>query len=153
MLMRGIPLDRLSYVGGSDARTILGKDENALLRLWQEKRGELAPEDLSGNLIVQFGCATEEPALVRARDGAQYRRGPTLRPPPQARLDGCDPGRNRAGRRRGVRGEVHAALELRRGRRRGQAHATSTQHVGDGSAGLSLPPDRLLPLCLQSHSR
>ena len=58
--MRGIPLDRLSYVGGSDARTILGKDENALLRLWQEKRGELAPEDLSGNLLVQFGCATEE---------------------------------------------------------------------------------------------
>ena len=58
--MRGIFLDRLSYVGGSDARTILGKDENALLRLWQEKRGDLAPEDLSGNLLVQFGCVTEE---------------------------------------------------------------------------------------------
>ena len=58
--MRGIPLDRLSYVGGSDARTILGKDENALIRLWQEKRGEIEPEDLSGNLLVQFGCATEE---------------------------------------------------------------------------------------------
>ena len=53
-------LDRASYIGGSDARTILGKDENALLRLWQEKRGELEPEDLSGNLLVQFGCATEE---------------------------------------------------------------------------------------------
>jgi len=52
--------DRCSYLGGSDARTILGKDENALLRLWQEKRGDLAPEDLSGNLLVQFGCATEE---------------------------------------------------------------------------------------------
>jgi predicted phage-related endonuclease len=58
--MRGIPLDRLSYVGGSDARTFLGKDENALLRLWQEKRGEIGREDLSGNLLVQFGCATEE---------------------------------------------------------------------------------------------
>src|SRR5215208_6066804 len=58
--MRGIPLDRLSYVGGSDARTILGEDQKALLRLWQEKRGELAPEDLSGNLLVQFGGATEE---------------------------------------------------------------------------------------------
>ena len=46
--------------GGSDARIILGRDENALLRLWQEKRGELEPEDLSGNLLVQFGCATEE---------------------------------------------------------------------------------------------
>src|SRR5215207_8383949 len=51
---------RRGYVGGSEARIILGKDENALLRLWQEKRGELQPEDLSGNLLVQFGGATEE---------------------------------------------------------------------------------------------
>ena len=32
----------------------------SLLRLWQEKRGEIEPEDLSGNLIVQLGVATEE---------------------------------------------------------------------------------------------
>ena len=51
---------RRTYIGGSDARTIVGKDENALLRLWREKRGELEPEDLSRNLLVQFGCATEE---------------------------------------------------------------------------------------------
>jgi predicted phage-related endonuclease len=51
---------RSSYIGGSDAKTILGDDEIALLRLWQEKRGELEPEDLSGNLLVQFGCATED---------------------------------------------------------------------------------------------
>src|SRR5262249_6749645 len=31
----------------------------ALVRLSQEKRGEGAPEDLSGNLIVQLGAATE----------------------------------------------------------------------------------------------
>jgi predicted phage-related endonuclease len=37
----------------------MGADEAALLRLWQEKRGELAPEDLSGNLIVQLGLVTE----------------------------------------------------------------------------------------------
>src|SRR3954465_5613024 len=54
------PTGRLSYLGGSDARTILGKDEGALLRLWREKRGEVEPEDLSVNLLVQFGCATEE---------------------------------------------------------------------------------------------
>jgi len=30
-----------------------------LVRLWQEKRGEVEPEDLSGNLIVQLGVATE----------------------------------------------------------------------------------------------
>jgi predicted phage-related endonuclease len=52
--------DRSSYIGGSDARTILGTDENALIRLWQEKRGEVELQDLSGNLLVQFGCATEE---------------------------------------------------------------------------------------------
>jgi predicted phage-related endonuclease len=37
----------------------MGNDEEALLRLWQEKRGEAAPEDLSGNLLVQLGLATE----------------------------------------------------------------------------------------------
>ena len=51
--------DRCSYIGGSDARTIMGTDEAALVRLWQEKRGEAEPEDLSGNLVVQFGTATE----------------------------------------------------------------------------------------------
>jgi predicted phage-related endonuclease len=38
----------------------LGKDQDALARLWREKRGEIEPEDLSRNLLVQFGCATEE---------------------------------------------------------------------------------------------
>ena len=47
-------------VGGSDVRIILGSDEAALLRLWQEKRGEIEPEDLSGNLVVQLGLATED---------------------------------------------------------------------------------------------
>jgi predicted phage-related endonuclease len=50
---------RRSFVGGSDARLIMGDDEAALLRLWREKRGEIEPEDLSGNLIVQLGVATE----------------------------------------------------------------------------------------------
>ena len=47
-------------VGGSDARIIMGADESAVLRLWQEKRGEVEPEDLSCNLVVQLGVATEE---------------------------------------------------------------------------------------------
>jgi predicted phage-related endonuclease len=51
---------RRSFIGGSDARTIMGNDEAALLRLWKEKRGELAPEDLSGDLLVQLGSATEQ---------------------------------------------------------------------------------------------
>jgi predicted phage-related endonuclease len=52
-------LDRRSFIGGSDARIIMGDDEAALLRLWREKRGEVEPEDLSGNLIVQLGTVTE----------------------------------------------------------------------------------------------
>src|SRR5438874_10045717 len=52
-------LTRRSFIGGSDARIIMGSDEAALLRLWREKRGEAEPEDLSGNLIVQLGTATE----------------------------------------------------------------------------------------------
>jgi predicted phage-related endonuclease len=51
--------DRRSFIGGSDARIIMGDDEVALLRLWREKRGEVEPEDLSVNLIVQLGVTTE----------------------------------------------------------------------------------------------
>src|SRR6266566_1950373 len=50
---------RRNYIGGSDARVIMGQDQTALLRLWQEKRGEIEPGDLSGNLIVQLGVVTE----------------------------------------------------------------------------------------------
>src|SRR3954463_518990 len=52
--------NRRSFIGGSDARIIMGNNESALFRLWKEKRGEVEPEDLSGNLIVQLGVATEQ---------------------------------------------------------------------------------------------
>ena len=51
---------RRSFIGVSDARIIMGDDEAALLRLWREKRGEVEPEDLSANLIVQLGTVTEQ---------------------------------------------------------------------------------------------
>jgi predicted phage-related endonuclease len=47
--------NRRRFIGGSDARIIMGEDEAALLRLWREKRGEVEPGDLAGNLIVQLG--------------------------------------------------------------------------------------------------
>jgi predicted phage-related endonuclease len=50
---------RRGFIGGSDARIIMGEDEAALLRLWREKRGEIGPEDLSGDLLVQLGTVTE----------------------------------------------------------------------------------------------
>src|SRR5215469_4850719 len=51
--------DRRHFIGGSDARIIMGNDETALFRLWREKRGEAEPEDLSDNLVVQLGVVTE----------------------------------------------------------------------------------------------
>src|ERR1044071_9947174 len=51
---------RRFYIGGSDARVIMGDDEGRLVRLWREKRGEEEPEDLSDNLIVQLGTVTED---------------------------------------------------------------------------------------------
>lgn len=52
--------DRRSFIGGSDARIIMGTDEARLVRLWREKRGEIVPEDLSDNLVVQLGTVTED---------------------------------------------------------------------------------------------
>jgi predicted phage-related endonuclease len=51
--------DRRAFIGGSDARIIMGEDEATLIRLWNEKRGEIEPEDLSGDLLVQLGTVTE----------------------------------------------------------------------------------------------
>jgi len=48
------------FIGGSDARIIMGQDEGALHRLWREKRGEVEPEDFSNNLVVQLGVSTED---------------------------------------------------------------------------------------------
>ena len=51
---------RRHFIGGSDARIIMGHDEAALIRLLREKRGEIEPEDLSANLVVQLGVVTED---------------------------------------------------------------------------------------------
>jgi predicted phage-related endonuclease len=58
-LAASVENNRRSFVGGSDARVIMGTDDTALLRLWREKRGEVSPEDLSDNLPVQLGLVTE----------------------------------------------------------------------------------------------
>src|SRR5215211_6365187 len=56
----GISADRSSFIGGSDARIIMGSDEAKLLQLWREKRGDTLQEDLTGNLTVQLGTVTED---------------------------------------------------------------------------------------------
>jgi predicted phage-related endonuclease len=53
-------IDRRNFIGGSDARVIMGDDHDKLVRLWREKRGEIAPQDLSQELIVQLGTITED---------------------------------------------------------------------------------------------
>ena len=58
--MKSSVADRRRFIGGSDARVIIGDNEATLLRLWHEKRGEVAPKDLSQNLVVQLGVATED---------------------------------------------------------------------------------------------
>ena len=81
------PSKRRWFIGGSDARVIVGDDESALIRLWREKRGEAEPEDLSGNLAVQLGLATENlnRRWYQAQTGKvvtdvqMWRRHPTLR--------------------------------------------------------------------------
>lgn len=60
MLSTRKTVDRRSFIGGSDARVIMGSDEAKLSRLWKEKRGEEDAEDLSDNLIVQLGTITED---------------------------------------------------------------------------------------------
>jgi predicted phage-related endonuclease len=52
------PKDRRTFIGGSDARIIMGDDEAELIRLWREKRGEVAGRS-ADNLVVQLGAVTE----------------------------------------------------------------------------------------------
>ena len=58
--METYSVNRRTFIGGSDARIIMGDDEADLVRLWREKRGETEPEDLSDNLMVQLGRVTED---------------------------------------------------------------------------------------------
>ena len=63
--------DRRYFIGGSDARVIMGDDQADLVRLRREKRGELQPQDSRAkpDRPARRGDRRPEPALVRA----QYR--------------------------------------------------------------------------------
>src|SRR5277367_2933321 len=103
--------DRRHFIGGSDARIIMGTDEDALVRLWQEKRGEIEPEDLSGNLIVQLGLVTED----LNRHWYEANTGQVI-------VDM---------QRRGVRVKVHAAVVVLGRNRSCEVHAAAAaQYVG-----------------------
>ena len=50
---------RKDWIGGSDANTIMSGNEERILKLWREKRGEYDGDDLSDVLAVQMGSFTE----------------------------------------------------------------------------------------------
>lgn len=50
---------RQKGIGGSDANIILSGEQDRILRMWREKRGEEVPEDLSCHLPVVLGSWTE----------------------------------------------------------------------------------------------
>ena len=131
LMWKKSPKDRRYYVGGSDSRIIMGNDEAALLRLWRQKRGEVEPEDLSGNLVVQLGVATEDlnRRWYQSNSGqvlidVQRRiRHPVLRWM-AATLDG---------RVEATGAKVHAAVVVLRGCGGRKIHAAAaTQYVGGG---------------------
>jgi predicted phage-related endonuclease len=53
-------LDRSHAIGGSDANVILSGNQDRILDLWREKRGQQPPADLSDRLPVALGNWTEE---------------------------------------------------------------------------------------------
>jgi len=80
----------------------MGNDEAALLRLWQEKRGEVEPEDLSTNLIVQLGTVIElNHRWYEMNTGQVVTNGQRRVFSPGPPLDGGDAGWMGRGERRG----------------------------------------------------
>src|SRR5258708_39941919 len=78
-------VDRRSFIGGSDARVIMGGDEALLIRLWREGGGGGGPEGLSDKLIGQPGPGPEGPhrRLDETNTGQPAQRPHARRPPPR----------------------------------------------------------------------
>ena len=94
--------DRSHFIGGSDARVIMGGNEAAMIELWQQKRGEAEPPDLSSNLIVQLGLATEGLNRFWFERMSGHRAVPDPQVSPLCCLDGRHPGWAGRGNRCGV---------------------------------------------------
>src|SRR5256885_8295715 len=78
------PLNLRSFIGGSDARIIMGADEAALLRLWREKRGEGGTQGPSRHPIGQPWVVAEElnPQRVWRNTHQTNQKVPNLSPNP-----------------------------------------------------------------------
>ena len=128
------------FIGGSDARIIMGSDEPALQRLWREKRGEAEPEDLSGNLIVQLGLATEHlnRHWYERNDRPGHQGYPELGPPPGDPLDGRDVWTALSK----ARARCSRPSSCCRGRSRKRRRRKSTWPSSSTTCGSPMPPPR-----------
>jgi hypothetical protein len=132
-LIRFDPKDRRTFIGGSDARIIMGDDEARLVRPWREKRGEVEPEDLSDNLIVQLGSVTEDfnRRWYERNTGHAIKDVQKANPASCPQMDGGDAGRHSRTIRRGVRSQIHVAVDVYGRGSCGKAHgAAAAQYVG-----------------------
>ena len=78
VLKTGNSTGRRHFIGGSDARIIMGEDEAALVRLWREKRGEVGARGPVGQPHRPAGPGHRGPqsALVRGQYRAGHHRYP-----------------------------------------------------------------------------
>jgi hypothetical protein len=67
--------NRRGFIGGSDARIIMGQDEKALISLWQEKRSEVgsAPTYGSAGMHMTVGRRPAAPYLLPGFFGVRLR--------------------------------------------------------------------------------
>ena len=120
-------------IGGSDANIILSGDDERILRLWREKRGESSArgpqrQAVGGARLLDRGL---QPPMVREaqrQSRGRCRQGADLQRVSLAQVHARWPGR---GQRRGVRGQAHQ--QLRQGRRGARAlHAPAAAQHGGG---------------------
>ena len=80
-LVKVVSDDRRTYIGGSDAAAAIGMSKwKDRYRLWEEKTGLVAPEDISGKDAVYWGTVLESIVAQEyaRRAGVQVRRVPRL---------------------------------------------------------------------------
>jgi hypothetical protein len=115
--------DRRSFIGGSDARIIMGDDETALLRLWREKRrGRARGPFEQPDRPARHRDRTSQPALVREKHRPGRDRGAASGVSSDEALDGGNAGRHSRGNGCRLRGQVHAPLVVLGGRRGRETH-------------------------------
>jgi hypothetical protein len=115
----------------SAARTIMNDDGTALMRLWREAGRERAGRSLRRpDSPARNGHRGPQSAVVRAQLRMHSDQHAATYPAPSHQMDGSHAGRPCRAFRCGIRGQVHAALDVLGGNRGGQAYgAASAQHV------------------------